>query len=335
MVDGVPVHRLPIPGPKAMASLSFTMSALPKLRSLQPDIIHAHDMFAAATTAATAKYLFGTPIVINPHRSDKLGDVYRLKHKTMGSSRIAIFRQKADAFVSISHEIKAELLEIGIPADRCFLIPNGIDAERFAPLSSEEKRALRAKLGLPDVPIVIFTGRLAPEKRVNNLITIWPAVRAVHPEALLLILGTGDEETSLKQMAGEGVQFAGLIENVAPYLQAADLFVLPSIAEGFSISLLEALSSALPAVVTNVGGAADIIDHKTNGWLLPPDDLSALQEAITALLDDADCRLRLGRQGRERVLRDFSLPVITERLAALYGQIVPNKSLVAKKSEAI
>lgn len=323
-VDGVAVHRLPIPGPKATASLSFTLTALPKLRKLRPDIIHAHDMFSSATTAAAAKYLFGTPFIVNPHRSDKLGDVYRLRHKTLGSSRIAIFRQKADAFVSISHEIKAELMGIGIPEERCFLIPNGIDVDRFTPLPPEEKQILRGELGLPDLPTVIFTGRLAPEKRVNHLITIWPAVRAVYPEARLLILGTGPEEVSLKQMAGEGIQFAGLVENVAPYLQAADLFVLPSIAEGFSVAILEALSVGLPAVVTKVGGAEDIIDHNINGWLIPPDDVPALQEAIITLLGDANYRLRLGQQGCERIVANYSLPVISQHLTTLYNRILAN-----------
>lgn len=325
LVDGVSVHRLPIPDPKAVASLSFTLTALLKLRGLQPDIIHAHEMFSATTTAIAAKSLWGTPVVVTVHRSGNLGEVHRLRQKIFGERRLTTFRKKVDTFISISHEIDSELAEIGVPSEHRHFIPNAVDVERFAPLPFEEKRALRTALGLPDAPIVIFTGRLAPEKRVNHLITIWPAVRTIHPDALLIILGTGEEEASLKQMAGEGVKFAGRIDDVAPYLQASDLFVLPSIAEGLSVALLEAMSTGLAAVVTEVGGAPDIINHNTNGWLLPPDDVPALQEAITTLLGDTDRRLSFGQCGREEIVRNYSLPVIVTRLRGLYDQIVANK----------
>ncbi len=324
VINDVPVYRLPIPGPKAMASLSFTLTALPLLRRLRPHIIHAHEVFSPTTTAVAAKRLLGTPVVVTAHRSGPLGDIERLKHKLFGARRIAIFRQNVDAFITISQEIDAELAGIGVPSKRRFFIPNGVDMNCFVSLPPVEKRALRASLGLPDVPITIFAGRLAPEKRVNHLIGIWPAVRAINPDALLLVLGSGSEESSLRQAAGAGVMFVGRIEHVAPYLQAADLFVLPSVAEGLSVALLEALATGLPAIATAVGGASDLIDSGKNGWLVPPDDPAVLQETVLTLLSDVTCRAALGRRGRERIVRDYDLSLTAGRLRTLYDRLTRN-----------
>jgi glycosyltransferase involved in cell wall biosynthesis len=322
MVEGIPVHRLPIPGPKAVASLAFTLNALSLLRRLRPDVIHAHELFSPGTTAVAAKRIFNVPIVVTLQRGGILGDVTRLKQKFLGQQRLAIFRKYVDVFAIISQEIATELTEAGIPPERCSFLPNVVDVKRFAPLSDADKRSLRVTLGLLDVPIVVFAGRLAPEKRVDHLIKIWPAVRAVHPEALLLILGTGPEEARLKQMAGEGVRFAGPIEDVAPYLQASDLFVLPSIAEGLSVALLEALATELPVIFTSVGGASDLIEHGQNGWLIPPEDVPALQEAVLRLLGDNELCSTLGQRGREKVLQHYDLSVVCGHLETVYKQII-------------
>ena len=326
VIDNVPVHRLPIPGPKPTASLTFTVTALPLLRRLRPHILHAHEVFSPATTATAAKrVLGGTPVVVTAHRSGPLGDVQRLLKKFMGQRRMRTFQQQVNAFVVISQEIDTELAGVGVPDARRIFIPNGVDTQHFAPLSAEAKLAQRQKLNLPaEAPTAIFTGRLAPEKRVQHLIQAWPAVRAAHPNATLLILGVGPEEGALKQAAGPGVMFAGRIENVVPYLQAADIFVLPSAAEGLSVAMLEAMSTGLAAVVTRVGGAADVIQHGENGWLIPPDDPAALQAALLTLAGDPAQRLSLGQRARASVVNNYSLPVLAKRLRALYERLILN-----------
>jgi len=322
VIDGVPVHRLPMLGPKAAASLIFTLVALPLLRRLRPHLIHAHGLFSPATTAVAAKRLFGIPIVAKVMRGGSLGDLTHLRRETLGEQRIAAIGRGVDTFITISREIDEELAEIGVLSDRRQFIPNGVDVERFSPLSADQKRDLRVSLGLPDGPIAIFTGRLDPEKRVDHLISIWPVVRKNHPEALLLLLGTGSEEAKLKQLAGAGVQFLGRVEDVAPYLQAADLFVLPSATEGLSNALLEALAAGLPTVATEIGGASDVIEHGSSGWLIPPDDVPALQEGILTLLADADRRNCLGHRGRERVVEHYALPATASHLRELYDHLI-------------
>ena len=329
-INGVPVHRLPIPGPKATASLSFTLTAMPLLRRLQPDVIHAHELLSPTTTAVLAKRLFNVPVVAKVLRGGELGDIAKLKSRRSGDRRIALFRRHVDAFITISHEIDEELADIGIPLSKRPFIPNGVDVARFSPVGIAEKQALRAKLNLPVGPIAIFTGRLAAEKRVNQLVAMWTAVRAAQPAATLLILGTGEQEALLKRQAGEGVQFLGRVDDVVPYLQAADLFILPSATEGLSNALLEAMAAGLPAIATHVGGAPDVIDHGRNGWLIPPDEPAMLQEAtITLLGDDAARRRSMGESARAKVMQRYALSTTANGLYDLYQAVMAKRPLPA------
>jgi glycosyltransferase involved in cell wall biosynthesis len=118
------------------------------------------------------------------------------------------------------------------------------------------------------------------------------------------------------------VQFTGQVENALSYLQAADLFVLPSATEGLSNSLLEAMSTGLPVLATSVGGTPDVVTHGENGYLIPPDDLPALQTGLTALLADPTLSAELGAQGRSRIKKDYSLEAIADRLSGLYRRLL-------------
>ena len=321
MINGAPVHRLPIPGPKAVASLSFTLSALPLLMKLRPQVIHAHELLSPTTTAVAAKRLLRIPVVAKVLRGGTLGDLAKLQRKPLGQQRVVTFRQQVDAFITISQEIDDELAAIGIAQAKRAFIPNGVDMNRFTPVDDQTKQALRLQLGLPLGLTALFTGRLAAEKRIDQLVAIWPDVRALHPRANLLLVGTGEEEAKLHQISGEGVHFAGRTENVVPYLQTADLFILPSATEGLSNALLEALAVGLPAIATNIGGAPDVIQHDQSGWLIPPDQPEALRQAILTLFKDGERRDQFGRKGHERIQQNYSLITTADRLYSLYQQV--------------
>ena len=321
LINNIPVHRLPVPGPKAVASLAFTCSAITLLRRLRPDVIHAHQMRSPATTAAFAKLLFGVPVLVKVLRGGKLGDLAKLRRKPFGRFRLGLQKRLVDRFLIISREIDRELQGEGIPAEGRFFLPNGVDTGRFSPLPPEERPHLRRKLGIPDALLAIYAGRLSPEKRVQHLLEIWPRVRNKYPQAALLILGSGDQEEYLKERMGVGVHFLGQVEDVAPYYQAGDLFILPSETEGLSNALLEAMSSGLAVIASSVGGSPDLINHAQNGWLVPPNDTAALEEATLTLLGRADLRAEMGQAARAKVLAEYSLPVMADRLYDLYTKL--------------
>jgi glycosyltransferase involved in cell wall biosynthesis len=168
----------------------------------------------------------------------------------------------------------------------------------------------------------MYAGRLVPEKRVDHLLQIWQDVRSRFPVAHLLVVGGGEEQSRLEAMRVDGVQFTGQVEDAVPYLQASDLFVLPSSTEGLSNSMLEAMSCGLPVLATTVGGAPDVIEHQASGWLVPPEDVDALQQGLESLLSEEALRFSLGSNARQRILSSFSLDSIARHLAGLYQQMM-------------
>ncbi len=322
MINNTPVYRLPIPGPKPLAAMSFTVATQMKIAHLHPDVIHAHELLSPATAAILAKKIFGRPVVAKVLRGGDLGDLAKLKNRRLGEKRIASLKKGIDSFIVISQEIDKELTEVGILPEKKVFIPNGVDLNRFSLSTSAQKKILRKSLGLPlDGLIVIFSGRLDPEKRVNHLIDIWPSILARHSDASLLILGVGSEAERLRETAGKNIIFKGSVLDTAPYLQSADVFVLPSATEGLSNSLLEALSVGLPCVATAVGGTPDVVIHNENGMLISPDNPDALRISLIDLLSDSSKRERLGKASRELIRSKYSLENTADRLSDLYRQL--------------
>lgn len=321
VIEGVPVHRVNAPGPKAAASLAYTVGALRLIGRLNPHVIHAHDLFATATTAAVARAVQEIPVIATSHGGGKPGDVQRLQRKLLGKSRMKLFCRAVDAFICISSEIDREFSDVGVPPNLRTFVPNGVDPLRFCMKTKEQKLEIRLRLSLPDGPTVVYSGRLFEGKRIIDLVEIWPRVRQAFPRANLVIVGDGPEEQSLKHVAGKGILFCGAVDDVAPYLQAADVFCLPSAHEGLSISLLEAMSCGLASVVTDVGGARDCVRHDISGWIVQPGDHESLYTGLTTLLADPGRRDALGRAARQRVKAEYSLPVMAERLTRLYARV--------------
>lgn len=326
ILDGTPVYRVPLLPTKTGAAAAYVTGALWQLARLRPDVIHAFELLSPASAALTAKKLWQIPVAAKVLRGGRLGDVDKLRRRIFGETRLRSLRQEIDAFITISAEIDAEIASLGVAPAHRFFIPNGVDTTRFAPPSASRKADLRRSLNLPlNAPVLLYAGRLVPEKRVEQLLEIWPALRRQFPDALLLILGDGPEKNRLQAASSPGLLFPGLIEEIAPYLQAADIFVLPSATEGLSNAMLEALAVGLTVIVTAVGGAPDVIAHGQNGLLIAPDDLPALQNALEVALSNPQLRAALGRAGRETILTRYSLQQTADQLTALYQSLLAGR----------
>ena len=327
VVDGVSIYRVPSPGPKLLAGAIFTLLATRLLSRLRPDIIHAHEILAPTSAAFLTKYFHGWPFITTIHRGGVRGDIYKIKRRLFGMRRFKVLLQKVNAFIVISREIDDELAELNVPFEKRIFIPNGVDTEVFAPPSSDQKTQLREQLLIPfHATVIVYLGRLVAEKRVDHLLRIWPQIKTAFPETLLLIIGTGSEETLLQGLAGDDVRFTGQIRDSVRYLKAADLYVSPSSTEGLSLSLLEALSCGLPVLATSVGGARDVIQHNVNGYLIPPEDLSSLKNGLLTLLGDEALRTKLGQGGRQRIISDYSLDSVADKLSDLYTGLIEAKN---------
>jgi glycosyltransferase involved in cell wall biosynthesis len=227
-----------------------------------------------------------------------------------------------DAFVSISARIHTELREVGVPEERIWELPNGVDTDHFRPLDPPGRAALRRGLGFPRGLLTLFTGRLAHQKGLDVLLRAWPRVLARCPQALLLLVGDGEARPELESLArtlgiAPTVRWLGARNDVAPYLQAADVYVFPSRGEGMPVALLEALAVGLPVVATDVEGVRELL---TPSDVVPLDAPDRLAEAVVAALSSD--RTSQGLEARARVVHRFALDAVADRYVEQYQSLL-------------
>lgn len=328
-IDGVQVNRVGRANitDNTIGALVFITSALKSLvrHHSEFDVIHAHMTHSPAIIAALAKIILRKEAIVTIHSNL---EILQFKRSLKGTIKRKFLFKILDGFVVICTRMKAELANAGIDPRKLFHLPNGVDISRFRPLSPSEKKELRARLNVPtDRQIILFVGRLIEGKGLHVLLKSYSKVIEDRTDALLLIVGGGPEESTLKRLAtslgiDDRVMFMGMKENVLPYFQMADLFVLPSQMEGLSVALLEAMACGLPAVVTRVGGSEDLIRHKSNGLLVEYGDAAQLGHAMLRLLADTDTALRMGRAARVTIVESFSLDAVAKAHIKLYRELL-------------
>lgn len=322
-LQGVKVHRWVRPvslGP--LFGLSFVGGVIDALRRLRSryDLIHTHQgLWEAVATGLGRPWLGGVPILVQPASSGPYGEAEELA-RTKGASVLRRLILRNPAFAAISADIEEQWRVLGVPPDRLVRMASGVDAGHFRPGPS------RIEDRLPPRPRVVFTGRLHPQKNLDLILNAWPTVADL-TGANLILVGQGPERDRLAEKAralgvAHRVHFAGPVPDPADYLRAADAFVLPSVAEGMSNSLLEALATALPCLASDIGGNVDLIDDGRTGLLVPAGDVRAWSASLIQVLDDPEFAARLGSAARDRIEAEFALPVVVDRYVALYRRLL-------------
>jgi glycosyltransferase involved in cell wall biosynthesis len=206
-------------------------------------------------------------------------------------------------------------------------MPNPVDTDQFRPGSPAEVAELRRKAEIPETaPVVVYTGRLAPEKNIPDLLHAFKLVLCRVPEALLVVVGDGPLKADLESLAASlglfrnEVRFIGSvpIAEVSQWLRLADVFALLSPSEGFSCSLAEAMAAGLPSVVCDIPANTQLVEPGVHGYLVPAGDPAAAAEAMLPLLWDAALRKRLGEASRRKVQENFAASHIAERYEKLF-----------------
>jgi glycosyltransferase involved in cell wall biosynthesis len=323
VVDGIQVHRwvrvLEV-GP--LFAFSFVSGVVQALRRLRPriDIVHTHQaLWEAVATGIAARGLRPVPTLVQPASSGYFGEAEELgRTKGRRSLRNCILRNSH--FAAISADIEAQWLALGVPPARITRMASGVDTERFRPGPSTWEGRLPAR------PRVLFTGRLHPQKNLGVLVDAWPTVHS-QTGAALILAGEGPERAALTQKIQEKglsdcVRLLGAVEDVADLLRAADLFVLPSVAEGMSNSLLEAMATALPIVVSNIGGNQDLAVSGRTGELVAANNPGAWSSMLVELLRDENRRKTYGASAARTVQEQYALPVIAGRYLSLYRRLI-------------
>ncbi|SNS77827.1 glycosyltransferase [Tropicimonas sediminicola] len=300
------------PGLRAMLYQAFYLveAAVLARHLRQRGITHLHCHFghSACSVAMLASELSGIPYSFTLHGPTIF---YAPKHWRI-DEKIA----RARFVACISRFCRSQAMIFAAPEhwDRLKVIHCGVDPALYD-TGARERTGKR----------LLFVGRLAAVKGVPVLLEAFKAVAAQHPEAHLTLIGDGPERARLETEAehlgvSRQVAFAGYRsqEEVAAALADADLFVLPSFAEGVPVVLMEAMAARLPVVATRVGGVQELVEDGVSGLAVTSGDADAFADALLRLLDDPDRMRSMGEAGRAQVIDEFSTEREAERLAGLF-----------------
>jgi glycosyltransferase involved in cell wall biosynthesis len=224
----------------------------------------------------------------------------------------------AAAYVALSEVMEQEMVRAGLSRGKIRIIPNGVDTELFAPAAAE---------GAPRRGIV-YVGRLSPEKGVTHLLGAFALLAADRPGLVLRLYGEGPEEASLRKKAESlglkgRVEFAGAVGamEVREALGTAEVVVQPSLVEGISCALLEAMAMECAVVTTDIPANRSVMRDGEEGLLVPTADPAALAEGAGRLLDDREAAARLGKAARRRARERFSMESVARRYGDLFREI--------------
>jgi len=292
--------------------LAGFFATLRLLRGHRFDAIHAHWLIPNGLIAVMARATIRAPkpaVICTAHGSDLSslkGPLFRWLQ------RLVISRADKLTVVSaaLRGQVHALIPDIGVEA-----IPMGVDMEeRFIPDTLAERSPNR----------LLFVGRLVEQKGVRHLIHAMRAIKRTHPQAVLDIIGEGPERALLEQLAEteemrESIRFHGAVENAAlpGWYAGAAVFVSPTLAEGFGLTLVEAMACGCAVVVSDLPAVRDIVRDGETGLLCPPGNSDALAKSICFLLDHSETRARMGKAGRESVRSRFDWSTVAERYAEL------------------
>lgn len=342
----ITVYRLSPVGRGQLKKWGLMVSSLPALIRLrrQFDLIFVSGFRILGVTAVLVGNLFDKAVVLKADSQGEMSGEFfthglakmRLTPTSPPFSlflwvRNQVLRQ-ADAFATITSDVQAELVDAGIPGDAIHAIPNSVDTSRFFPVDAEQKREMRVKTGLPPAgKIVVYTGRLVSYKGLPLLLKVWNEICRKYSDASLLLVGAGgldihNCETELREYVQQNslqdrVFFPGSVQNVPDYLQASDIFVLPTEDDAFPGALIEAMACCLPVITTPVGAIKTVIQDGQNGLMVQPGNFRQLGDALDLLLSDCALAAQLAKAGLQTVQNQYSSAIVTRQYAQLFRQV--------------
>jgi len=316
-------------------SASKLVNELVRKENFKYDIVVAHD-WLSVISGITIKKETGLPLVFHVHSTEK--------GRTLGNgsevvSSIELRGAKAaDLVITVSYAMKDELVKLGFPKEKIEVCHNGVDPQKYnsETIKAEEIKKLKESYGIKeDELMILFLGRLVGVKGVDKLIMAMPHVLQKYPKAKLVVVGVGDMQEYLKNLVNTmrlqdsvklNFNFVSEEERILHYA-ACDVAVFPSLYEPFGIVALEAMSMERPVVVgaAGVSGMREVViccGEEQCGFHVDPSNPSDIAWGITSALESPEKRKWLGKNGRKRVLNEFTWEKVAERTIALYEKVI-------------
>ncbi|MFZ2187109.1 MAG: glycosyltransferase [Candidatus Moraniibacteriota bacterium] len=331
--EGVSVKRLfslpyPAPTKQGRMVIPFFLHWL-SLRKDKPDIIHTHLFFGAGFEGLAASFFLRRPLVGTSHTPLTEFLQYsplRAPFLTRFALRfVSWYYNHCDFVTAPSQGILDEMRQNGFHKPSR-VISNPIDLDHFFPASPEERTSLKKEFGLTSFTL-LYTGRLAPEKHIDDIIRAMALIKDSFPEVCLAITGHGEAEAALRTLTRElgieaRVKFFGTVspEDHARIYRAADVFAIMSTAETQSLSMMKAMATGIPVIGARARGLAEYIRPDENGLLVEPGDYRTLAAKILFLYQHPEESKRLGAGGVSTV-KQFSRAKIAHEWQSLYAEV--------------
>lgn len=315
--------------------LQFPLFRLARImREYRPHIVHSRNW--GGLEAVVAAKLAGVPVVVHSEHG------YEVDMFAGLPLRQRLFRKMAygmaDAVFALTRELRDfHSRQAWIHPQRMGVIYNGVDTKRFAPCT-KTRIATRAEFGFPpDSFVVGSVGRLVPIKDYLTLLKAAAKLKESGIDVRVLLVGSGPERAKLQKAASDWldgrVLFAGDSDRIPEMLNTMDTFVLPSLGEGMSNTVLEAMASGLPVIATKVGGNPEIVDDGRTGWLFTPGDVQWLADKLKVLASDRALIHRVGTAARERAIESFSLDRMLENYRSFYLDLAARRGIAATRMD--
>ncbi len=299
--------------------LRFLMNLLGLVIRKRVSIIHAHE-FLMNVYGTVLGVLSARPVVTTLHGKFYYIEKWRRRTALRLVSRFS-------QLVCVSEDLRFFVSKsLQIPSHRIKTIHNGVDLDTS--LRNKVGSNIKSELGIEDGCKVIGTiASLYPIKGHRYLLYAIPNIIQRYPKVIFLFIGKGEEEEKLRNEAANigvssSVRFLGFRSDVLELLNSMNVFVLPSLSECLPLSVLEAMASCVPAVVTDVGGVREIIEDGETGYVVPSRDPTVLAEKILALLENEKKATSMGLKAREVIRNRFSLKKMMDEYTALYNSLI-------------
>jgi sugar transferase (PEP-CTERM/EpsH1 system associated) len=301
------------------------------MRDFRPDIVHSRNW--GAIEAMPAARLSGVPVAIHSEHGYEVDMLEGLPKRRRILRRFAY--AAADVVFTVSEQLRSyHSRQAWIPMERIRVLPNGVNTSQFARRPGESQET-RQRLGLGDGSLVIgAVGRMVPIKDHAILLQAAEILISRGMPVRVLLVGSGPELAKHKESVAASprlsgrVVFAGADSDVPALLNAMDIFVLPSLSEGMSNTLLEAMASSLPVVATRVGGNPELVEEQRSGWLFEPGDVMALAAILERIGGDSDLREGFGQAARRRAVQHFSLEAMVGSYRNLYVELARKRGVL-------
>ena len=330
---GVELHRLPVLqrelSPRADSAAILALRRV--IRERRPSVLHTHTAKAGATgrLAALISGHARPRAIVHTYHGHVLSGYFSRRWERVFRLIERILAYASGKLIAVSEEVRDDLVRFGVArADRFAVVPYGFDLPEWNEADDESRRELRREIGAGDKAFVVgWAGRLTAIKRPLDLIRTLRALLASDVDALLVLVGDGEDRVDVQALAAElevadRCRLVGFQKSIRPWYSSFDALLLTSANEGTPVVAIEALAAARPVVATRAGGTGTVVRNGESGFLEAIGDTQALADRLAALARDPELRDRMGKAGAEDVRARFAVGRMADEVEAIYDRLL-------------